>query len=277
MTNPEPPAPPRKLSAEIDLLLEALAERPLRLREMITVMQGRAYTLLLILISIPFCLPIPLPGLSTVLGGIIALIGLRLSLRQDPWLPERVLDAQLSAATVTRLLTASRRVARLLESVLRPRFSFLVDFVVMHHVYGAMICISGLLLLLPLPLPFTNMLPALTVILLSGALLERDGYFAVGGMLMFVITIAFFASLFAGGMALVHVIEDWVGRGFTPVEAPPEGLLPEGLLPDDPDLTREDITHAEPAGEDATGAESADEEPAGEAPVREDVPHSDNP
>ena len=72
VTNPEPPAPPRKLSAEIDLLLEALAERPLRLREMIAVMQGRAYTLLLILISIPFCLPLPLPGLSTVLGGIIA-------------------------------------------------------------------------------------------------------------------------------------------------------------------------------------------------------------
>lgn len=245
MTNPElpePPAPPSKLSAEIDLLLAALAERPLRLREMITVMRGRAYTLLLILISIPFCLPIPLPGLSTVLGGIIALIGLRLSLRQDPWLPVRVLDAELSAATVTRLLTASRRVARLLESVLRPRFSILVDFVVMHHIYGAMICISGLLLMLPLPLPFTNMMPALTIILLSGALLERDGYFAVGGMLMFVLTIIFFATLFAGGMALVHVIEDWVGRGFTPEEAPPEGLIPEGLLPEDPDLTREDLS-----------------------------------
>ena len=226
VTDPEPTAHPRQLSAEIDLLLLALAERPLRLREMITVMRGRAYTLLLILLSIPFCLPIPLPGLSTVLGGIIALIGLRLSLRLDPWLPMRVLDAELSAVTVTRLLTASRRVARGLESVLRPRFSFLLDFVVMHHIYGAMICISGLLLMLPLPLPFTNMLPAVTIILLSGALLERDGYFAVGGMLMFVVTIIFFASLLAGGMALVNLIEGWFGRGFTPVEEPPPGLLP---------------------------------------------------
>ncbi len=225
--DPLNPGAPRKLSSEIDLLLAALAEGPLRLREMIGVMRGRAYTLLLILLSIPFCLPIPLPGLSTALGGIIALIGLRLSLRLDPWLPTRVLDAKLSTATVTRILNASRRIARALESVLRPRFSFLLDFAVLHHLYGAMICISGLLLMLPLPLPFTNMLPALTIILLAGALLERDGYFAVAGVIMFILTLIFFASLVAGGAALVHWIEEWVGRGFTPEEQPPPGLLPD--------------------------------------------------
>ena len=231
-------SPHRQLSSEIDLLLAALAERPLRLREMIEVMRGRAYTLLLILLSIPFCLPIPLPGLSTVLGGVIALIGLRLSLRLDPWLPVRVLDAELSTTTVTRLLVASRRVACMLESVLRPRFSILLDFGLLHHLYGAMICFSGMLLMLPLPLPFTNLLPALTIILLAGALLERDGYFAVAGVVMFILTIAFFASLAAGGMALVNLIEGWFGRGFTPEEQIPPGLLPEDLLPENllPDL-----------------------------------------
>jgi hypothetical protein len=234
VTDPTTVSPPRQLSSEIDLLLAALAERPLRLREMIVVMRGRAYTLLLILLSIPFCLPIPLPGLSTVLGGVIAIIGLRLSLRLDPWLPVRVLDAELSTTTVTRILTASRRIAKLLERVLRPRFSFLLDFAVMHHIYGAMICISGLLLMLPLPLPFTNMMPALTIILLAGGLLERDGYFAAAGMVMFVVTLVFFAGLFAGGVAVVNLIEDWFGRAFTPVEQPPPGLLP-----DSPVLTRD--------------------------------------
>lgn len=225
---------PRQLSTEIDLLLAALAERPLRLREMIEVMRGRAYTLLLILLSIPFCLPIPIPGLSTVLGGIIMLIGLRLSLRLDPWLPTRVLDAEISTATVTRVLVASRRIACMLESVLRPRFSILLDFAVLHHFYGAMICISGFLLMLPLPLPFTNFLPAVTIIFLAGALLERDGYFAVAGVVMFILNIIFFASLAAGGLALVNVIEGWFGRGFTPDEQ-----LPAGLLPDSPVLSRD--------------------------------------
>src|SRR5215203_536054 len=88
---------PRRLSHEIDALLAALSERPISLREIIAVIQGRAYTLLLILLSLPFCLPLPLPGLSTALGAVIAIIGLRLSLRLHPWLPARMLDARFSS------------------------------------------------------------------------------------------------------------------------------------------------------------------------------------
>src|SRR5687768_15821211 len=91
------PQRPRRLSREIDDLLAALSERPISLREIIAVIQGRAYTLLLILFSLPFCLPLPLPGLSTALGAVIAIIGLRLSLRLEPWLPARILDAQFSS------------------------------------------------------------------------------------------------------------------------------------------------------------------------------------
>lgn len=225
---------PRRLSQEIEGLLEALGERPVTLREVISVTKSRAYTLLLILLSLPFCLPVPVPGLSTALGAIIAIIGLRLSMRAEPWLPARLLDAPVASARVAQILRASLKVVRGLEVLLRPRLCFLVDFAVLHHLYGAMIFVCGALLMLPLPIPFSNLLPALAVIFLAAALIERDGYFIIAGSLMFIFTLAFFAGMFVGSAALVAWMRDWIGSGYDPQETLPNDfpLLPDIPVPD---------------------------------------------
>lgn len=188
-----------KLSEELTRLIQLFQEKEVTLREVISIMHGRAYTLLLILLALPFCTPIPLPGLSTPFGVVVALIGFRLSLRLKPWLPARLLSTKLPPRFFSNLLGASRRVISLLEWGLRPRWTFLVDEGVMHHLYGAVILISGLLLLLPLPIPLSNTLPAWAVILTASALLERDGYCAVAALAMFGLTLAFFGVLAWGG------------------------------------------------------------------------------
>ncbi|MDQ3623002.1 MAG: exopolysaccharide biosynthesis protein [Verrucomicrobiota bacterium] len=228
------PRPPR-LSEEIAALVVILAERPLQLREMLKVMHGRAYTLLLILLSLPFCTPIPIPGLSTLFGALIAIIGLRLSLRQQPWLPARILDAKVSPKVVMRLLGMAKKTAKSLELLLKPRMSFLIDYPFLHHFYGAIICISGALLLLPLPIPFSNILPALTVIFLSAALLERDGYFVIAGLVAFAVSLLFFGAIFLGGAAVVNWLEQFFGGVLDPDEQPPPELekLLEEFTPDE--------------------------------------------
>ena len=70
----------RKLSEELADLRFRLTEQPVTLREVILVLRGRAYLLLVILLALPFCTPVPLPGLSTPFGLAIALISLRLAL-----------------------------------------------------------------------------------------------------------------------------------------------------------------------------------------------------
>ena len=63
---------PRHLSEEIALLAARSAARALTLREVIFTLRGRAYLLLVILLTLPFLTPIPLPGLSTPFGLAIA-------------------------------------------------------------------------------------------------------------------------------------------------------------------------------------------------------------
>ena len=208
-----PPPPARsRLSDELRRLIETFAERSVTLREVMAVLRGRGYTLLLILLALPFCTPIPLPGLSTPFGLVIAVIGFRLSLRQAPWLPARLLDTALPPRFFARLLSAGRWVIRLLEWGLRPRRVALVERGALHHVYGVMVLVSGLLLLLPLPVPFSNSLPALVVILTAAALMERDGYCAVAALALFALTLCFFAALAWGGAEGIAWVKDWLGR-----------------------------------------------------------------
>jgi hypothetical protein len=200
------PSSPRRLSEELAFLIGEFRDHPVRLRDIMTVLHGRAWTMLLLILALPFCTPIPLPGLSTAFGLVIALIGFRLSLGQKPWLPVRLLDIQLPSRFFPQLLSATRRLVCLLEFFLRPRMTWFLNRTLLHHACGAMVMSAGVLLLLPLPIPFSNILPALTVVLIAGALLERDGYAVLAGTLMFGLCLCFFGAIAFGGAEAV----DWL-------------------------------------------------------------------
>jgi hypothetical protein len=77
------------------------------------------------------------------------------------------------------------------------------EFGQMRFLAGAIVCLCGLLLLLPLPIPGTNMLPALTVILTAAAFSERDGYCLIAAGVAFLLTLAFFGALVWGGAEII--------------------------------------------------------------------------
>jgi hypothetical protein len=192
----------------------AFAERRVQLREIVEVTHGRGYTLLLVLLALPFCTPIPMPGLSLPFGLVIALIGFRLSLRQKPWLPQRLLDVYLPPRFFPKFLSATRRLVRGMEYLSRPRWTFLLDSNLLHHGHGAIILLCGLFLVLPLPLPFSNGLPAMTVVLLAAAMLGRDGLFVVAGLLIFVVTLGFYGFILFGGVTAADWLQQWFAGTF---------------------------------------------------------------
>lgn len=195
-------------------MIAAFAERAVRLRDVLEVMHSRGYTVLLILLALPFCTPIPLPGLSAPFGLVIAFIGLRLALGRKPWLPARLLDTQLPPKFFPRFLAATRQLLRRLEHFLKPRLGHLVRWPLARRVMGAMICVCGLLMMLPLPIPFSNGLPALAVVLLAAAMLEEDGYFAIAGGGVFLLALAFFAAILWGGAEIVNFLKEAFGDVF---------------------------------------------------------------
>ncbi|MBM3858236.1 MAG: hypothetical protein FJ395_01150 [Verrucomicrobia bacterium] len=61
----------------------------------------------------------------------------------------------------------------------------------------------------PFPLSFSNGRPALTVVLLAAAMLERDGYFVLAGLLMLTLTAVYFSTLLLGWAALTEWLHQW--------------------------------------------------------------------
>ena len=199
-TGPTAPVTLEPFSQHVGALAIQYCDRPVGLGELLTATRGRGFHLLLILITLPFLTPLPMPGVSLPFGLAVAVVGARMALGQQPWLPARLLAWQIPAGLLPRLVGASGRILRILEQILRPRLAFLASDLVFGRVSGLLIAISGLLLLLPLPIPFSNGLPAGTVVLLSAAALERDGLCFLGGCILFLVTVLFFALLAWGGV-----------------------------------------------------------------------------
>ena len=204
-------APRRTFSQELQHLATIFAERPATVSAILNATQGRGFELLLVLISLPFLTPIPLMGLSTVFGVIVLLIGARLAFGHEPWLPRRVLQHQLPAGFILKALSAASRIVRWLEIVLRPRLLFLHEQLVFRRLAGGLIALSGLLLLLPLPVPLTNSFPALTIILLAAGALERDGLFFIMGCAAFSLTVSYFCLVAFGGVRLLDSLWRMIG------------------------------------------------------------------
>jgi hypothetical protein len=192
-----------KFSQELQDLARQFAGRPVRVEEILTATQGRGFNLLLLLIGLPFLTPIPLPGLSTPFGFVVVLIGARFALGRRPWLPKEILQRELPARFIAKVLGAASRIVRWLEVLLRPRLDFLHAQWIYRRIAGTLIMLSGLLLLLPLPIPLSNSFPALTVVLLAAGAMERDGLFFLAGCVMFMLTLGFFVLLAFGGAHLL--------------------------------------------------------------------------
>ncbi len=203
-TLPSVPALParavkRTLSSQLARLATGFSERPVRLGELTDALQLRGYDALLLFLAFPFITPVPLPGFSTPFGLMIAGLGLRMTLGQKPWLPERLKARELSSRYLPKLLLTASRMFRRLEKVLKPRLLYPDYPVAFQRASGALIVICGLLLLLPLPVPFSNAFPALTIILLAAAGLERDGAVFIAGCVQFMLCLSFFGLLILGG------------------------------------------------------------------------------
>src|SRR5688500_1125880 len=146
-------ARPRKLSDELAMILREFEVETVTLREVIALLHGRGYVLLVMLLALPFCTPIPLPGVSTPFGLVIAIIGVRLACGAKPWLPQRLLDTRLPPKLFAKVFAVTRKIILAFERLLRPRMLWVTASPRLEQLHAVPIVICSLILLLPLPIP----------------------------------------------------------------------------------------------------------------------------
>ena len=82
-------------NARTSQILLALASQPgerLTVRQIMSVLQDRAFALLIVLLGLPNCLPMP-PPIPLVCGLLLALVAIQIVFgREAPWLPRQLLN-----------------------------------------------------------------------------------------------------------------------------------------------------------------------------------------
>lgn len=163
-------------------MLHALAQDDSRERiavgDLLAALGDRALAALLFVFAVPNVLPVP-PGTSAVLGAPLVFLAAQLAFGRRPWLPSVIARRTMTRADFAALV---RRIGPWLaraERLLRPRLARLA-LPPMEHLVGIVCLLLAVVLVLPVPLG--NVLPALAISLLALGILERDGLWILAGL-----------------------------------------------------------------------------------------------
>ncbi|NET01802.1 MAG: exopolysaccharide biosynthesis protein [Sphaerospermopsis sp. SIO1G2] len=162
-----------RFSQDIKSLLQRLTEKPLTLGDVLAETSERGFSLVIALLVLPFLFPMP-PGLTGPFGGACLLLSLQMLLgRRSPWLPRKIAAYKFPRSFAEVILKNLRQVTKLLEKITRPRLTQLASNSLIWRFNG--LCISWLTILLISPVPFTNPIPTIGILLFAVATIESDG------------------------------------------------------------------------------------------------------
>lgn len=167
-----------------------------RLRDIVDVLEDRAYGLLLLLLAAPNILPNPIPGVSGILGVPLVLVAAQLALgRPHPWFPRVLAERSLDAAHFRTMADKIAPWLRRMERLTRPRLRWLCRPPFERAL--ALFCLV-LAVVLALPIPLGNILPALAVTLIALGMIEHDGVAIAAGLLLGVVAAAIVSTVVVG-------------------------------------------------------------------------------
>jgi len=160
-------------------------------------LQETGLALVLVFVCLPFLQPVPMGGLSSVVGPFVILQGLQLARgRGALWVPDWIGRRRISARSAEVLLGAARALFRLTARFSGARLRPLARA---GRAAGLGMVLCGAMLALPVPIPLSNIACAAPVVLWSLALLEDDGVFALLGWLTLAASLLFHAAIFRYG------------------------------------------------------------------------------
>ena len=152
----------------------------------------RAFGLVIILFSLPNCIPAP-PGMNSVFGLPVLLFAVQMALgRKRPWLPRRIMDKTFAVATFRKIIDVAEPRLRRVESLCRPRFTGLFgprgDRLI--GVFAILLAVCVLI-----PLPGTNLVPSIALVVVAIAIMQEDGVMLGIGTLLGLAGVAYTVTI----------------------------------------------------------------------------------
>jgi hypothetical protein len=199
-----PPADGLQAEAAMPRLSEVFAalaaeDRPrVAIRDVVDALGDRSFAPVMILLAVPNAIPF-IPGSSTVLGLLLALVAVQLVIgRRRIWLPERLNRWSFDREGFGRVIAKVLPWLLKFERMARPRY-WPATYRLAERLAGAIAIVLSIMIMLPIP--FANGVPAIAICLLALGISERDGVWLCAGMLVGCVAAGIVVGLFAAGFA----------------------------------------------------------------------------
>ena len=155
----------------------------------------------LLAFSIPEVVPIPIPGISAIVALPTAVVSAQMiagqkELRLPKWVLRRKVPRKALAAAIHAVLPALKR----LEKGAKPRGTW-VSSALTQRLLGIFIFV--LALFIALPIPATNMPPAIAIFVTSLGMVERDGLLISVGVLIGLASMVLIGAFAIGSVSLL--------------------------------------------------------------------------
>ena len=156
----------------------------------------RGFGVLLFIFALPNLVPVNIPLLSAVLGLPLVLLAAQLSYgRHKPWFSDWLTAQSFPRQGFSNVVLRALPFLERTERLLRPRLTMLLSWTG-ERVIGVAILI--LALVLTLPIPFANWLPACAIAIIALAILEKDGLAVLVGIAVGVVSVLVAATVVMG-------------------------------------------------------------------------------
>jgi hypothetical protein len=200
--------PEKTLREKMTALVDSLPPDQVTLAEVLDRIGQEGWLLFCIFLTLPFMVPVSIPGVSTVFGAAILLIGISLTLNRTPWLPARLMHRHFPSPTLKSAMTKGVVWLTRLERISHPRLPRLARGFLVDRLNAMMLVLGAVLLMMPFGLvPFSNTLPGLAILFLAMGAIQKDGGCILLGYLTNLATIVYFGVLvYTGSEAVMGVV-----------------------------------------------------------------------
>jgi hypothetical protein len=177
----------------------------LSLDEIKTALNERGFGILMVFFALPLCVPALPPGLTAIPAIPLIVFSIQMIRGMpSPWMPKFVGNKTIKRETVALVVEKAAPYLKKAERVLRPRFSF-ASSPEGEKVIGFFSLIFSLSILIPLP--FTNLIPAIGILFMSLGLLSKDGIVIILGMVIGTVGVTLTTLvIFFGKKAVIGIV-----------------------------------------------------------------------
>lgn len=152
--------------------------------------------------------PFPFPIFSSVFGGVLILLSLQMLFGvNDLKLPKMIKNFSIKRTFVAIITEKSATFLRRIEILSKPRLKFYKNKYVLILI-NFLIFISSICITIPIPL--TNTLPAIAIIIITFGLLNNDGLFVIIGIIASIVGISFFILGLIYGKKVIKMLTNLI-------------------------------------------------------------------